>query len=93
MKKYLFIVLHIIGIFFGYIALGVVVKWIFDISLPTVSGSPLKKVALGVVYILPILGFICLRFGKSQRFNKILGYTYIVLWVLVMIRSFLLIFP
>ena len=85
--------LHILGIFFGYIALGVVVKWIFDISLPTVSGSSIKQVALGVVYILPILGFVCLKFGKPQKSNKILGYISIVLWVLVMVRSLLLIFP
>ncbi len=87
MKNYLFIVLHLIGLFFGYCALGIGVYWLSNTDIPL--SSEIKNstyIALGTFVLLPIIGFICLKYGTGTVINKLLGYFYLSLWLVSVIR-------
>jgi hypothetical protein len=94
MKRYSILFLHGIGIFLAYVAIGVILKWIFEISIPVPFGSIVKSVALAVavLILMPVIGVISIKFSGSKKIDKIIGYAYLILWVLVILRSLVLIF-
>ena len=87
MKKYLFIALNIIGVFFAYCAFGILIYWLFkvEIFLPL----ELKRsiyMSIGVVFLLPIIAFFIIKFGNKPKVSRLLGFIYLSLWLIVLIR-------
>jgi len=87
MKNYQFIVLNIIGVFFSYAALGMLIYWVFkvEIYLPL----ELKRsiyIAMGTVFLLPIISFVNIKFGNKRKVSILLGFVYLSLWLIVLVR-------
>src|ERR1700761_2839398 len=93
LKSYYFITLNIIGNVFSMYALGVIVAWIFKFHDYYI---PQKYNMFGAIFIMslivstPIISLIILRFWGQFKFGKFLGFTYLALWLVVMIRMFTL---
>lgn len=87
MKNFILIFLQLVGAFFFYGALGIILHWGFSFHLPCPSNLKNDEYfAKGVFIILPIIGFFSIKFGM-RKIYKILGYVYIVGWVTVIIRT------
>jgi hypothetical protein len=85
MKNYLFAILHIMGLFFGYCAFGILVSWIINIHFPfPLSLEKTVYIDIGTFVLLPIIGLICVRNGPYALINKVLGYTYLLLWLVAL---------
>lgn len=87
MKKYLFTVLHIIALFLCYVAFGILIYWVFQRHIPllvTVKNS--YFVAIGTFFLLPIIGIVCIKFSEVIKVNRPLGYLYLVLWMVAVMR-------
>lgn len=92
MKNLIFAGIHVLGLFLLYGALGVMVSWFFDYLLPL----PAKLnnsvfFAAGVFIILPMIGVLSVKF-EGWKINKILGYVYIITWIIVIIRTLAMLF-
>lgn len=87
MKNFTLIFLQLVGVFFFYGALGIILHWGFSINLPCPANLKNDEYfAKGVFIILPIIGFFAIKFGP-RKIYKISGYIYIVGWVTIIIRS------
>lgn len=87
MKNFTLIILQLVGVFFFYGTLGIVLQWGFSFNLPCPSNLKNDEYfAKGVFIILPIIGFYSIKFG-TLKIYKILGYVYIVGWGTVIIRT------
>jgi len=88
MRTFLFICVHLLAILLSYSALAVVIYHWFKISIPLPEALDKSNyLAAATVILLPVLGFICIRYG-NDRVHKILGYIYLILWLLAMLRFF-----
>lgn len=87
MEKFLFSILHVIALFLFYVAFGILIYWVFEIDIPfPVRIKNSSFVAIGTFFLLPIIGLICIKFSKVTRVNRALGYLYLALWMISVIR-------
>jgi hypothetical protein len=85
MKKYQ-LPLLILWAFLEYYVLGVILYWAFQYKLPfDASGIYALPVGIGVMIIMPIVGYFFVRRGETTV-NKLLGYIGLVSWGIVLIR-------
>jgi len=71
MKSYLFMLFHIIGLFFAYCAFGIVFYWIFHVHIFIPNSLKASYyLPLGIVTLLPMVGFICIRYGLANTIYK-----------------------
>jgi hypothetical protein len=86
MKTTLLVIVHIVALALAYLALGVVINHWFEIELPLPEGlSKNKLLPFGVYYLLPVCAFFAIKFYWNIL-SKMLGYFYLVCWVLALIR-------
>jgi len=86
-KNFILIFLQLVGMFFFYGALGILLHWGFSINLPCPANLKNEEYfAKGFFILLPIIGFFTIKFG-TRKIYKILGYVYIVGWVTILIRT------
>jgi hypothetical protein len=92
MKSPYFIALNVFGIIFSIYALLIVVSWIsnFDLFFPNKYQVLVRVSGMALIVLVPIVSFIILKFGTQYKFGKLLGYTYLTLWLVVLIRIFTL---
>lgn len=79
--------LHIVDLFLCYVAFGILIYWVFQRDIPlslTVKNS--SFVAIGTFFLLPIMGVVCIKFSEVIRVNRPLGYLYLILWLVAVIR-------
>lgn len=86
MKSFALFVLHLYGVILAYIALGVAWYWFFKSYVP--FPKQLQDsifLIFGVYFILPVLGVMYVRV-RYFNYCKILGFVYIVLWAIALLR-------
>ena len=92
MKSVVFTIVHILALLLSYVALGVGLLWLtkIELPLPTVIDSSIY-IAVGAFVMLPILAFVCIRFGKILV-TLILGWVYAFFWAILIFRFLFIIF-
>jgi hypothetical protein len=91
MKNYIFIAINIVGFFFAYCALDVLVYWLFHEEL--YFPSEIQKsvfIPIGIIFLLPIISFANIKFANRPKIDRILALIYIILWLIVLIRFIIL---
>jgi hypothetical protein len=85
-KNYYFLLIHILCLYLSYNNLrGFLMGWI-NFHLPYLGVFINDKIDFfATVILLPVLGFICIKYGTTP-INKILGIIYIGLLLLVAIQ-------
>lgn len=85
-NQFYFLPIYILGAFFGYIALAIVIYQWFGVHLPwPKSLSNNVPVAIGTFIILPILAVLLIT-SKQNHKRRIIGYILILIWFLALIR-------
>jgi hypothetical protein len=87
MKNYQFIALNILGIFFAFYALAALICVIFhlDILVPhALQGFYIFSV-MGTIILMPIISFVIIKFGNNRKISKLLGFTYLSFWLIVLV--------
>ena len=85
-RSLLFALIHILALILAYSALGIVLYGWFKVALPLLPDIKNSNyLAAGTFFLLPVLGFVCIKYSNSIV-QRALGYLYIILWVLVIIR-------
>jgi hypothetical protein len=76
-----------VTLFLSYAAFGILIYWLFEIDIPlSIEVRNSSFIGIGVFLLLPIMGMACIKFNEVIKGNKALGYLYLILWMIAIIR-------
>lgn len=94
MKRiFLLISLHLISLVPTYMALGITLAWISNIMLPFggfLTNNPYFIASTYIIY--PFIAFLCIKLARNMAIHKVLGYIYILLWLMAVFRLIYVLF-
>jgi hypothetical protein len=78
--------MNALALFLSYLAFAVGIYWICKIEIPAPNSTPFVfYYAVTAAILLPLIGIISIKFGDLLIF-RILGWMYLVLWAIAVLR-------
>jgi hypothetical protein len=93
MKGYLYILINFIGVLFLIDALLIIAYWLFgfELNLPHNVQSLMAIAGMFLIVLAPIISLVNIYYVRNRKTSKILGFTYLSLWVCILIRMLVVI--
>jgi hypothetical protein len=87
-KRYIFFLINFFGIFFSIDALLIIEYWIFGFQINFSNKIQVFINMSGVflIVVAPFISLINIFLFRNNTLSKVLGFTYLSLWICVLIR-------